>query len=70
VWLPKETFIRIQHRLVEGTSVHATARPCHVQPKTVLSMLTLAGENCEKIMGRRLVVNVPVQDGQLDEIWG
>jgi IS1 family transposase len=32
-------------------------------------MLTLAGENCEKIMGR-LVVNVPVKDVECDEIWG
>jgi IS1 family transposase len=68
VRLPKETVVRILHCLVEGTSVRATARLCDVQPKTVLAMLKLAGENCERIMGR-MVVNVPVQDVQLDEIW-
>ncbi len=31
--------------------------------------LALAGEKCERIMGR-LIVNVPVQDVQADEIWG
>ncbi len=32
-------------------------------------MLVLAGENCERIMGR-LIANVPVTDVQCDEIWG
>jgi len=32
-------------------------------------MLELAGQNCERIMGRT-IVNVPVQDVQCDEIWG
>lgn len=69
VRLPKETVIRILHCLVEGTSVRATARLCDVQPKTVLAMLKLAGENCERIMGRT-VRNVKVADVQCDEIWG
>jgi hypothetical protein len=38
-------------------------------PKTVLVILKVAGKNCEKIMGR-LIVNVPVEDVQCDEIWG
>jgi hypothetical protein len=32
-------------------------------------LLVLAGEKCEKLMGR-LIVNVPVKDVQADEIWG
>ena len=35
----------------------------------VLAMLKLAGENCERIMGRN-VRNVKVTDVQADEIWG
>jgi IS1 family transposase len=54
---------------VEGTSVRATARLCGVEPKTVLTILTLAGESCERIMGRN-VHNVKVADVQADEIWG
>jgi transposase-like protein len=52
VRLPKEAVIRIPHCLVEGTSVRATARLCDVEPNTVLAMLKLAGENCERIMGQ------------------
>jgi IS1 family transposase len=59
----------ILHCLLEGNSVRSTARLCDVEPKTVLTMLKLAGENCERIMGR-MVVNIPVTDVQCDEIWG
>jgi IS1 family transposase len=54
---------------VEGTSVRATSRLCGVEPNTVLAMLKLAGENCERIMGQK-VRNVKVADVQADEIWG
>ncbi len=36
---------------------------------TIMKMLVLAGERCEKVMGR-LIVNVPVKDVECDEIWG
>ena len=66
---PKETVLMILRCLIEGNSVRSTARLCDVEPKTVLSMLKLAGENCERVMGK-LIVNVPVEDVQCDEIWG
>jgi len=69
VRLPKDTVAMILRCLVEGSSVRTTARLCDVEPKTVLAMLKLAGENCEKIMAR-MVVNVPVSDVECDEIWG
>jgi len=69
VRLPKERVVRILHCLVEGNSVRSTARLCDVTARTVLSMLTLAGENCEKIMGK-VTVNAPIGDVQCDEIWG
>ena len=36
---------------------------------TIMKMLKLAGERCEKVMGR-LIINVPVRDVECDEIWG
>ena len=35
---------------------------------TIMKMLVLAGEKCEKVMGR-LIVNVPAKDVECDEIW-
>ena len=69
VRIPKETVVRILNCLVEGNSVRSTARLCNVTPRSVLSMLELAGRNCERIIGRT-IVNVPVEDVQCDEIWG
>jgi len=68
VRLPEEKVCMILNCLVEGNSVRGTARLCDVQPKTVLAMLVLAGENCERIMGKK-VRNVRVADVQCDEIW-
>jgi transposase-like protein/IS1 family transposase len=69
VRVPKATVVMILRCLVEGNSVRSTARLCGVEPKTVLALLKLAGQNCEGIMGRT-IVNVPVKDVQCDEIWG
>jgi transposase-like protein/IS1 family transposase len=68
VRLPQETVCQILHCLVEGNSVRGTARLCGVEKRTVLNVLALAGENCERILGDRMK-NAPVQDVQCDEIW-
>jgi transposase-like protein/IS1 family transposase len=69
VRLPQKTVEMILNCLVEGNSVRSTSRLTGVEPNTVLAMLRLAGENCERIMGRN-VRNVKVADIQCDEIWG
>ena len=47
--LPEETALRILHCLLEGNSVRSTGRLCDVEPKTVLSILALSGERCERV---------------------
>jgi IS1 family transposase/transposase-like protein len=66
--LPVETVERILHCLVEGNSVRSTSRLCDVEKRTVLNILKLAGENCERIMTER-IRNVAVEQLQMDEIW-
>ena len=69
VRLPEETVIRILHCLVEGNSVRGTARLCDVEKRTVLNMLKLAGETCERLLTEK-IHNVKVQDClELDEVW-
>ena len=48
--------------------MRSTARLCDVEKRTVLNILKLAGENCERILNER-IQNVPVKDLQMDEIW-
>ena len=55
--------------LIEGNSIRSTMRIAGIDGNTITKVLTLAGERCDKLMGR-LLVNVPVTDVQADEIWG
>jgi IS1 family transposase len=55
--------------LVEGNSVNSVERITGVNHTTILKLLVLAGQKCEKLMGR-LIVNIPVRDVQCDELWG
>ena len=66
--LPEEKALMILACLLEGNSVRSTARLCNVEPKTVLHILVLASERCERLLGKK-IVNVPVEDVQGDEIW-
>jgi transposase-like protein/IS1 family transposase len=66
--LPEVTVLRILNCLLEGNSARSTGRLCNVEPKTVLSILMLAGERCERVMGEK-IRNVPVRDVEADEVW-
>lgn len=66
--LPREKVEMVLHCLVEGNSIRSTARLCDVEKRTVLNLLKLAGENCERLLAER-IQNVPVKELQLDEIW-
>jgi transposase-like protein/IS1 family transposase len=68
VRLPREKVCMILNCLVEGNSVRGTARLCGVEKRTVLTMLTLAGETCQRLFTER-VRSVKVRDLELDEVW-
>jgi IS1 family transposase len=57
------------HHLVEGISVRSTERLCKVHRDTILDLLVLAGEQCERLLERR-IRKVAVKDVQADEAWG
>jgi transposase-like protein/IS1 family transposase len=54
--------------LVEGSSVSTVERVTGVHHTTILKLLVLAGEKCERIMADR-VRNVQVRDVECDEVW-
>src|SRR5450759_2407831 len=54
VRLPREKVCLILNCLVEGNSVRGTARLCDVEKRTVLNLLKLAGEACERIASERI----------------
>jgi IS1 family transposase/transposase-like protein len=54
--------------LLEGSSIRSAERITDLHRDTILKLLVVAGERCEKVMGR-LIINVPVRDVQCDEVW-
>src|SRR5579863_3026924 len=67
--VPMEKAVLALKMLLEGASVRSVERIVDIHRDTILSLLVLAGEKCEKIMGEH-VRNVRVQDVECDEIWG
>jgi transposase-like protein/IS1 family transposase len=68
MYLPMEKAETILKMLVEGVSIRSIERLTDVHRDTILRVLVKAGERCEKLLGQK-VVNVPVKDVELDEIW-
>jgi transposase-like protein/IS1 family transposase len=69
MYISEEKVILALKLLVEGNSISSTERITGIDGATIMKALALAGERCEKLMGR-LIVNVPVADVECDEIWG
>lgn len=67
--VPTDKAVLALQLLVEGTSIRSTERITGLHRDTILRLLVNAGEKCEKLMARK-IVNVPVRDVELDEIWG
>jgi hypothetical protein len=62
-----EKAAQILNLLLEGMSVNATARLSDTHHTTILRLLDVAGERCERLLTSR-IQNIPVQDVECDEI--
>ncbi len=54
--------------LLEGNSIRSTERLTELDRNTIMRLLVLAGERCEKLMDARMR-NLEVKHLQIDEIW-
>src|SRR6266404_6273441 len=55
--------------MLEGMSIRSIQRITGLHQETILDLLVLAGERCEKLMQER-IKGVAVKDVEADEIWG
>jgi IS1 family transposase/transposase-like protein len=55
--------------LLEGSSMRSIQRITDLHQETILNLLLLAGEKCERLMRKR-IKGVAVKDVEADEIWG
>ena len=60
---------QIVRLLVEGCSVRSIERITGIHRDTILNVLVLAGERCERLL-EQTISGLPVRDVQCDEIWG
>lgn len=55
--------------MLEGMSIRSIQRITGLHQKTILDLLVLAGEKCEKLMNDK-IKGIAVKDVEADEIWG
>lgn len=67
--LPVEKAIAIVRLFVEGCSVRSIERITSVHRDTILRVLVLAGERCERLLADT-ITNLQVRDVECDEMWG
>jgi IS1 family transposase/transposase-like protein len=68
MYLPIEKAEAVLRLLLEGCSVSTVERFTDVHHTTILKLLVLAGEKCERIMANK-IRNVEVRDVECDELW-
>jgi transposase-like protein/IS1 family transposase len=68
-YVPPQEITSILRLLVEGMSVRSIERITGIHRDTILNVLVLVGERCERLL-ERMVNGLPVRDVQCDEIWG
>lgn len=69
MYLSVEKAEHILKLMVEGMSIRSIERLTEVHRDTIMRLLVLAGEHCEKLLADR-ISNLNVRDVQVDEIWG
>ncbi len=68
MYLPMEKAELVLRLLLDGASVSAVSRITDVHHGTILKLLVIAGEKCERIMAEK-VRNIEVRDVECDEVW-
>jgi IS1 family transposase/transposase-like protein len=68
-YVPPEEITGILRLLVEGMSVRSIERITGNHRDTILNVLVLVGERCERLL-ETMINGLPVRDVQCDEIWG
>jgi transposase-like protein/IS1 family transposase len=68
MYLPIEKAEMVLKLLLEGNSVSSVERATEVHHTTILKLLVMVGEKCERVMAEK-VRNVQVRDVECDEVW-
>src|SRR5687767_8263898 len=69
MYLPLDKAVLCLRLLVEGNSIRSTERITGVNRNTILDLLVLTGEKCERLLNDK-IKGLAVRDVQADEMWG
>jgi len=69
MYLPLEKAVLVVSMLLEGMSIRSVERLTKVEKHTILKLLVLAGEKCERLLNDK-IKDIPCRDVQADELWG
>jgi transposase-like protein len=69
MYLPLDKAEMCLRLLVEGNSIRSTERVTGVNRNTILDLLVLVGEKCERLLNDK-IRGLSVNDVQADEMWG
>lgn len=67
--LPVNRAVTVLQLLLEGMSIRSVERVTEVHRDTILKLLVLAGERCQRLM-EDVVKGLHVADVEVDDIWG
>lgn len=68
MYVPQDRAVLALQLLIEGNSIRSTERISQLNRNTIMRLLVLAGQRCDKLM-RDKFRNLPCQRIQVDEIW-
>ena len=68
MYIPQAKAVLALQLLLEGNSIRSTERITQLDRNTIMRMLLLAGERCEKLMDERMR-NLNCKYLEVDEIW-
>lgn len=69
MYIPQDKAVLAIRLLVEGNSIRSTERITELDRNTIISLLIKAGKKCQRLMDEK-IVDFPVLDVEVDEIWG
>jgi transposase-like protein/IS1 family transposase len=67
--LPLDRAVAVLQLLLEGMSIRSAERVTGIHRDTILRLLSLAGERCQRLMEEK-IRSLDVHDVEVDEIWG
>jgi transposase-like protein/IS1 family transposase len=67
--LPLDRAVGVLQLLLEGMSIRSVERVTGIHRDTILRLLVLAGERCQRLMEQK-IKSLHVADVEVDEIWG